>query len=289
MNKKSILIVFFGMFLFGICGVIAEGEGNMSQNLFVNIGNVYNLNVLPLPIVIQNSLPGSNDNPAINGPIKFNANGSNVDFTVTVSSVSGYLFNSKLEFDGVHNALHPTFNMVCNLQPDSTCSYNYVTSAPTLDVPLGFCAGNRSGVITYSYPNNNTKTQDVTVFVDHKIILDITPKTVDFNSPLPGTFNNPSTNGSIKFNANGSNVNVISIVTDVAGKPFDTGLKLDGNNPINQSFTVNCAKTNNPETGYCKCDYNIISTVPTLDIPDKFKAGVSLGTITYTVSGETPL
>jgi len=126
--------------------------------------------------------------------------------------------------------------------------------------------------------------QGLEVDVGEDIHLLITPETVDFGTVVPGP-NKPATNGPITFDATGSNVDVTVTVSDVDGFPFEgSTLLLDGDStPIGKSWTLEC--TENVEE---VCEYDLASTVPTLDVPLGTSQGTHLGTITYTVTGPSP-
>src|SRR3989344_3364276 len=122
--------------------------------------------------------------------------------------------------------------------------------------------------------------QGVEVEVGEDIHLLITPETVDFGTVVPGP-GKTATNGPIRFNATGSNVDVHVEVTDVEGFPFEgSTLLLDGDStPIGKFWDLDCVIANNI------CTYVVASTVPTLDVPLGTSQGTYLGTITYSVTG----
>ncbi len=123
--------------------------------------------------------------------------------------------------------------------------------------------------------------QPITVTVGDTIVVAITPPTVDFGNVATGTQNAPAISGDIMFNASGSNVNVSIEVTNVTGFPFTTGLKLDGAAPIGQSWDLLCNLVSNI------CTYPLQLVTPTLTVPTGTPAGITPGTIVYTIM-ETP-
>ncbi|MBS3088422.1 hypothetical protein J4402_01435 [Candidatus Pacearchaeota archaeon] len=115
--------------------------------------------------------------------------------------------------------------------------------------------------------------------INENVEVQISPAVLNFGSLLPGTSGNPAINGPITINPTGSNVDVQVTVTNVAGFPFETGLKLDGNNPIGKIWNMDCVGTN-------ICAYTSATTIPTLNIPAGASVGAKSGVITYFVAAQ---
>jgi len=143
--KKSLIFLVMVNLIFGIIDVVSATD----QGIDVTIGQ--DIHVVIDPVTVQfgtNILPGTNNNPALNGPISFDATGSNVGVTIQVTAVTSPPFDTGLKLD---NVLPTTkiFNLPCVLV-SNICTYAPVTTVPTLDVPIGSPAGTKSGTITYT-------------------------------------------------------------------------------------------------------------------------------------------
>lgn len=139
--KKLLLFLVFGVMIAGI--VMAT-----PQKLIVNIGDDIVIAITPDMINFSSVMPGTDDNPAINGPIKFNATGSNTNVTIEVTNVTGVPFEDGLELDGA-NPIGRTFHLDC-VTVDYICTYSIVSTVPTLNVPKGLFKGMKEGNITYT-------------------------------------------------------------------------------------------------------------------------------------------
>ncbi len=125
--------------------------------------------------------------------------------------------------------------------------------------------------------------QEVEVEIVQLTLASITPVSLNFGSLSPGTNDNPAVNGPIMFDATGSNTNVRVEVSAVTGFPFETGLKLDGDDtPFGKFWNLDCVENNNV------CTFTPATTVPTLSIPAGAISGLKTGMITYTITGPTP-
>ncbi|MFH1289946.1 MAG: lamin tail domain-containing protein [Nanoarchaeota archaeon] len=124
--------------------------------------------------------------------------------------------------------------------------------------------------------------QDLNATIREIIVLDISPRGLDFGIVDPGSQGNPALNGPIEFDATGSNVNVSVEVTEVVGYPFVGGLKIDGMEAVGSSWELICILS-----GF-SCTYNVVEAEPTLDVPIGAVGSYSEGIIIYTVSGPTP-
>ena len=111
------------------------------QDLNVTITGTVAFQVLPRNLEFGFVQPGSQNNPATNGPIIFNITGSTADAQVEITEVFGFPFNQGLKIDG---------------QP-ATGSFwiiNYTSpiqiAFPTLDIPEDAQPGHNQGIITYT-------------------------------------------------------------------------------------------------------------------------------------------
>lgn len=143
MKKLLAGLMLISVLLFSAIGVMAVDQG-----LTVIIGEDVNLIITPSTVDFGTVQPGINNNPAINGPIIFDATGSNVDVNVEVTAVTGFPFEDGLMLDGAP-ALAQDWDLLCVLVED-VCSYTTATTVPTLDVPLSAPQGTKPGTITYT-------------------------------------------------------------------------------------------------------------------------------------------
>jgi hypothetical protein len=142
MIKPLIFLAVFVM-LFSAGGVLAVDQpinGTISSDIVCAIG--------PATVIFGPITPGTNGNAATNGPITFNATGSNVDVAVTVTSVTGSPFSTGLRLDGA-DPISRVFNLDC-VVVSNICTYSIATTTPTLNVPKGSPAGLQTGIITYT-------------------------------------------------------------------------------------------------------------------------------------------
>lgn len=129
-----------------------DGEENQtednSQELNVTIGETITFRILPTTLQFGLLLPGSMNNPALNGPIILDANGSNTNVHVAVSEVRGFPFDQGLRLDG---EVSVGKNWVLNcVQSGDYCSYIPIEIVPTLNIPPGAVAGTANGEIRYT-------------------------------------------------------------------------------------------------------------------------------------------
>lgn len=122
-------------------------ENTGSQGLNVTIGGVVVLEILPTTIEFGNVLSGSVNNPALNGPITFDASGSNTNVNVEVLSVTGFPFETGLKLDS-NSPVGQFWDLICNLNGNA-CNFDLVEVVPTLDIPSGALGGTQSGTIEY--------------------------------------------------------------------------------------------------------------------------------------------
>ena len=142
--KKSLIFLVMVSLTFGMIGVVSATD----QGIDVNVGQDIHVVINPVTVQFSGVIPGTNNNPASNGPISFDATGSNVDVTIQVTTVTNPPFDTGLKLDNVSPTTR-IFNLPCVLV-SSICTYAPVTTVPTLDVPIGSPAGIKSGTITYT-------------------------------------------------------------------------------------------------------------------------------------------
>ncbi len=143
MNKLLTTLVIASFILTGVTGVFAA-----DQDITVTIGEDINVVISPGTVEFDTVAPGTNDNPATNGPIEFDATGSNVDVNIEVTDVMGFPFEDGLMLDGVP-ALGSSWDLICTIV-DSLCTYTTESTVPTLNVPTGAAQGINPGTITYT-------------------------------------------------------------------------------------------------------------------------------------------
>ena len=139
---KKLFVFLMVTMVLSIMGVVAD-----TQDTEAIINEAVTILIEPNPLLFGPLVSGTNDNPATNGPISFDATGSNIDVTVTVDSVTGAPFDNGLKFDGL-DPVGQVFLLECVVVSD-VCTYTPVTTIPTLDIPVGSPVGLQSGVITY--------------------------------------------------------------------------------------------------------------------------------------------
>ncbi len=143
MIKNFSVLLMMSLLVLGISFVFAA-----DQTVQVTIGGDVVVAISPNPLDFGNVLPNSVDNAATNGPIMFDATGSNVDVTVQVSSVSGFPFADGLMFDG-EEPVGKNWLLECTIQ-NNICTYDSASTVPTLNVPAGSAQGQNQGTITYT-------------------------------------------------------------------------------------------------------------------------------------------
>lgn len=116
------------------------------QNIQVRINEDIKLSISPLTLDFGALMPGMIDSAG--PPVTFDATGSNVDVSVTVSTVIGFPFDTGLKFNGAapggQSALLP-----CVIQSD-VCTYTTIDWTTSLSIPSGTPPGLLSGTIVYS-------------------------------------------------------------------------------------------------------------------------------------------
>jgi len=142
MNKNLIFSVLLGIMLICVPGVFAEDQG-----INVTIGEDISLIITPTIIEFGPVPPDSTNNPALNGPITFNATGSNVDVNIEVTNVTGFPFESGLLLDTLA-PVGQDWDLPCVIV-DNLCTYTQEITFPTLNVPVGAPQGVNQGVIIY--------------------------------------------------------------------------------------------------------------------------------------------
>src|SRR3989344_6653763 len=139
MKRILILLLTFGVFL-GVSGFVL-GAIDQGVNATVN----ENISILITPSVVEFGaiIPGSSNVCANNGPISFDATGSNTNVTINVTSVTSIPFGNGLKFDGT-NPVGQVFNQNCDVVSE-VCTYTPVNTTPTLNVPVGTPIGPKIG------------------------------------------------------------------------------------------------------------------------------------------------
>ena len=144
MKKLLVFAVMFGIFI-SMMGFAFAAE----QGVEVEVGEDIHLLITPETVDFGTVVPGPNK-PAENGPITFDAAGSNVDVTVAVTAVTGFPFaGSTLLLDGDSTPVGLSWLLDCVLV-SNVCTYAVAETVPTLDVPLGASQGTYLGTITYT-------------------------------------------------------------------------------------------------------------------------------------------
>jgi len=143
MKKILIFGVMIGILIGALSFVLAAEQG-----LTVTIGEDIHLLITPNPLGFGPVVPGINNNPATNGPIQFDASGSNVDVKIEVTAVTGFPFESNGLLLGGAAPVGQTWNLLCT-PVGSVCTYVVASTIPTLNVPLGATKGDKAGTITY--------------------------------------------------------------------------------------------------------------------------------------------
>lgn len=141
--KKLLVSLALLSVLIGIVGVLAANQG-----LEVTIGEDINLVISPTTVNFSSVTPGTNDNPATNGPITFDATDSNVDVTIEVASVTGFPFETGLMLDTAA-PVGQSWTLPCVLSGD-VCTYTTASTVPTLNVPIAAPQSTNTGTITYT-------------------------------------------------------------------------------------------------------------------------------------------
>ena len=144
MKKLLVFAVMFGILISMISFVLAA-----EQSVEVEVGEDIHLEITPATVDFGVVVPGPNK-PATNGPIEFDATGSNVDVHVEVTDVEGFPFEgSTLLLDGDSTPIGKFWDLDCVIA-NNICTYVVASTVPTLDVPLGTSQGTYLGTITYS-------------------------------------------------------------------------------------------------------------------------------------------
>ena len=144
MKKLLVFAVMFGIFV-GMMGFAFAAE----QGVEVEVGEDIHLLITPETVDFGTVVPGP-DNPATTngGLIEFDADGSNVDVTVTVDDVTGFPFAGATLFLDGDDPIGKSWFLEC-VPEDDICTYVVRSTVPTLDVPVGTSQGTYLGAITY--------------------------------------------------------------------------------------------------------------------------------------------
>ena len=144
MKKLLLFWVMFGVLVGTMSFALA-----IVQDLTVTVGQDIHIEILPDEVDFGIVTPGPGK-PATNGPITFNAAGSNVDVTVEVDDVQGFPFaGSTLRLDGDDTPIGLFWLLECTVV-NNICTYEVASTVPTLDIPLGSPQGTHEGTITYT-------------------------------------------------------------------------------------------------------------------------------------------
>lgn len=111
------------------------------QDLNVTITGMVVFKILPRNLEFGFVQPGSQNNPATNGPIMLDATGSTADAMIAVTNVFGFPFEEGLKFDG-----QLAFGQSWTIHQNDPI----LEITPTLDIPEDAPAGNNRGTITYT-------------------------------------------------------------------------------------------------------------------------------------------
>lgn len=144
--KKIVLVFLVMLGLMSLLGIMVLAAPP-SQPIEVTIDLSIHVVIAPGTVSFGNVLPDTVNNPAVED-VSFDATGSNVDVEVEVTTVSGEPFHTGLKFDGV-TAETESYILPCVLSGE-LCTYVLETVDTTLDVPLAFEKGSKSGTITYT-------------------------------------------------------------------------------------------------------------------------------------------
>ena len=125
--------------------LVEDFDGDTQVN--VEILALTLVSISPINLDFGSKTPGTFDNPALNGPITFDATGSNTDFSIEVADVTGFPFEDGLEFDG-EEPVGQEWDFECE-EVDDICTYETQSTVPTLSIPSGAVVGEKVGTITY--------------------------------------------------------------------------------------------------------------------------------------------
>src|SRR3989344_291231 len=144
MKKLLVFAVMFGILISTVSFILAVDQG-----LEVDVGEDIHLVITPTTVDFGTVVPGLGKT-AVNGPITFDAAGSNVDVTVAVTAVTGFPFaGSTLLLDGDSTPVGLSWLLDCVLA-SNVCTYSVASTVPTLDIPVGASQGTHVGAITYT-------------------------------------------------------------------------------------------------------------------------------------------
>jgi hypothetical protein len=152
MKRLLVLLMMFGI-MAGMLGIVGADP---SQGIGFEVNPQTTVTINPPTLEFGLIVPGAAATTATNGPISFNAAGSNTDISIEFTSVDKTIFNSiELETSPgvwVYISTVPTITMPCNKGIDDVCNYspNPKTVAARLAVPIGTSAGTKTGSITYT-------------------------------------------------------------------------------------------------------------------------------------------
>lgn len=122
-------------------GILPPNE----QGLNVTIGPAIVFQVTPRQLEFGIVQSGSQNNPALNGPIVFNITGSGTDVNVEITEVSGFPFEEGLRIDG-----NPALGSFWTIPESAPIQ----AAIPTLNVPIDAQPGNNRGTIVYTISGN---------------------------------------------------------------------------------------------------------------------------------------
>lgn len=274
--KKFLFFLVLASVLFGVCGVLADTNVT-TQNASVGVGTFVNVSVNPNLTDF-----GSTYSPATRtgNTLTFNPDSSNVNMTISVLNVIGEPFASWLNLDGI-GWMTRQYTFICSVNAENLCTFNSITSVPTVYVTSGHRSGVWNGSIIFMVNNNQSLnfSTDLTLKINQVINVAVTPANLDFGSVLPGT---TVTGPLIVFNATNSNADLIVVYTSVSGSPFNGNLKLNDLDAGLFNVSMGCISTGE------SCTYNTVQATPKLTIPAGYVAGVKTGVITYTITGTDP-
>mgnify|MGYP007051597841 CR=1 FL=1 len=111
------------------------------QDMNVTITGIIVFEISPRKLDFGFVQPGSQNNPALNGPIKFNITGSTADAQIEITKILGFPFNVGLKIDG-----HPAQGKIWRISYSNPIQ----EAIPTLDIPEEALPGNHLGTIFYT-------------------------------------------------------------------------------------------------------------------------------------------
>ena len=140
-KKLLVFLVIFSVML----GMIGVAIG-VPQGIEVTISPDIHVVIAPTTVNFGAVIPGDGNNAVED--VSFNATGSNVDVNVEVTIVTGDPFKDGLNFGGTL-AEGQDIVLPC-VHSGELCTYVLETVETTLDIPIAFQKGLKSGTITYT-------------------------------------------------------------------------------------------------------------------------------------------